>query len=120
MGRRSGSPEGFVRALAVELARYKIRVNSILPGWIVSETTPRFILDNQRSADAVLLRNFHAALWRREGFGGIAVFQALLRPPILRANNSSSVAATPNSEWRAGRPMAQKYGARRRQNAQPC
>jgi NAD(P)-dependent dehydrogenase (short-subunit alcohol dehydrogenase family) len=28
---------GLVRALAVELARHKIRVNSILPGWTITE-----------------------------------------------------------------------------------
>ncbi len=30
---------GVVRALAVELARYRIRVNSLLPGWIETEMT---------------------------------------------------------------------------------
>jgi NAD(P)-dependent dehydrogenase (short-subunit alcohol dehydrogenase family) len=39
--RQQGRGDAFVRALAVELARHKIRVNSILPGWIVTEMTER-------------------------------------------------------------------------------
>jgi len=32
---------GLVRALAVGLARYKIRVNTLLPGWTITEMATR-------------------------------------------------------------------------------
>lgn len=62
-----------VRALAVELARYKIRVNSILPGWIVSEMMHGAIVENQRFADAVLPRIPVRRWGEKADFGGIAV-----------------------------------------------
>ena len=64
-----------MRALAVELARHKIRVNSILPGWIVTEMTEKAV-GNAKFADAVMPR-IPARRWGEiDDFGGIAVYLA--------------------------------------------
>ena len=54
-GASKGAVTSYVRALAVELARQQIRVNSILPGWIVTDMTERSV-NNAKFADAVLPR----------------------------------------------------------------
>jgi NAD(P)-dependent dehydrogenase (short-subunit alcohol dehydrogenase family) len=68
-----GGMISMVRALAVELARYRIRAHVILPGWIETDMT----------ADAIGNAKFHANVMpripmRRWGtgadFGGIAVY----------------------------------------------
>ena len=74
-GASKGAVTSMVRALAVELARHKIRVNSILPGWIVTEMTERSV-NNEKFADAVLPR-IPARRWGDiDDFGGIAVYLA--------------------------------------------
>src|SRR5512133_1041184 len=74
-GASKGAVTSFVRALAVELARHRIRVNSILPGWIVTEMTQKSV-DNPKFADAVLPR-IPARRWGAiDDFGGIAVYLA--------------------------------------------
>lgn len=74
-GASKGAVASMVRALAVELARHKIRVNSILPGWIETDMTEKAV-HNPKFADAVLPR-IPARRWGRiEDFGGIAVFLA--------------------------------------------
>lgn len=74
-GASKGAVTSMVRALAVELARHKIRVNSILPGWIVTEMTERSV-GNQKFADAVLPR-IPARRWGEiDDFGGIAAYLA--------------------------------------------
>ncbi|HVO05801.1 MAG TPA: SDR family oxidoreductase [Burkholderiaceae bacterium] len=74
-GASKGAVTSFVRALAVELARHKIRVNSILPGWIVTEMTERSV-GNEKFAAAVLPR-IPARRWGDiDDFGGIAVYLA--------------------------------------------
>jgi NAD(P)-dependent dehydrogenase (short-subunit alcohol dehydrogenase family) len=74
-GASKGAVTAMVRALAVELARYKIRVNSILPGWIETDMTERSFT-NPKFADAVMPR-IPARRWgRSEDFGGIAVYLA--------------------------------------------
>ena len=74
-GASKGAVTAFVRALAVELARHRIRVNSILPGWIVTEMTQKSV-DNPKFADAVLPR-IPARRWGAiDDFGGIAVYLA--------------------------------------------
>lgn len=72
-GASKGAVTSYVRALAVELARYRIRVNSILPGWIVTEMTARATSD-EKFVGAVLPR-IPARRWGSiEDFGGIAVY----------------------------------------------
>ncbi|MFO1217064.1 MAG: SDR family oxidoreductase [Burkholderiaceae bacterium] len=74
-GASKGAVTSFVRALAVELARHRIRVNSILPGWIVTEMTAAAV-HNDKFAKAVLPR-IPARRWGEIGdFSGIAVYLA--------------------------------------------
>jgi NAD(P)-dependent dehydrogenase (short-subunit alcohol dehydrogenase family) len=74
-GASKGAVTSFVRALAVELARHKIRVNSILPGWIVTDMTERSV-QNPKFVEAVMPR-IPARRWGEiDDFGGIAVFLA--------------------------------------------
>ena len=74
-GASKGAVTAYVRALAVELARHQIRVNSILPGWIVTDMTERSV-NNPKFADAVLPR-IPARRWGQiDDFGGIAVYLA--------------------------------------------
>ena len=74
-GASKGAVTSYVRALAVELARHRIRVNSILPGWIVTEMTERAV-NNGKFASAVLPR-IPARRWGQiDDFGGIAVYLA--------------------------------------------
>lgn len=74
-GASKGAVTSMVRALAVELARHRIRVNSILPGWIVTDMTERSV-QNPKFADAVLPR-IPARRWGEiDDFGGIAVYLA--------------------------------------------
>ena len=74
-GASKGAVTAFVRALAVELARHKIRVNSILPGWIVTDMTQKSV-NNEKFASAVMPR-IPARRWGEiDDFGGIAVYLA--------------------------------------------
>ncbi|HEX2547633.1 MAG TPA: SDR family oxidoreductase [Ramlibacter sp.] len=74
-GASKGAVTSYVRALAVELARHRIRVNSILPGWIVTDMTQRSV-QNPKFADAVMPR-IPARRWgESDDFGGIAVYLA--------------------------------------------
>lgn len=74
-GASKGAVTSMVRALAVELARHRIRVNSILPGWIVTDMTERSV-QNPKFAEAVLPR-IPARRWGDiDDFGGIAVYLA--------------------------------------------
>lgn len=74
-GASKGAVTSQVRALAVELARYQIRVNSILPGWIISDMTQRAMSDEKFSG-AVMPR-IPARRWgTMDDFGGVAVYLA--------------------------------------------
>lgn len=74
-GASKGAVTSYVRALAVELARHRIRVNSILPGWIATEMTERSF-GNEKFAGNVLPR-IPARRWgEADDFGGIAVYLA--------------------------------------------
>ena len=74
-GASKGAVTSLVRALAVELARHRIRVNSILPGWIVTDMTERSV-QNEKFANAVMPR-IPARRWGGiDDSGGIAVFLA--------------------------------------------
>lgn len=74
-GASKGAVTAYVRAIAVELARYRIRANSILPGWIVTDMTERSV-NNEKFAQAVMPR-IPARRWGAiDDFGGIAVYLA--------------------------------------------
>jgi NAD(P)-dependent dehydrogenase (short-subunit alcohol dehydrogenase family) len=74
-GASKGAVTSFVRALAVELARHHIRVNSVLPGWIITDMTEQSV-HNEKFAAAVLPR-IPARRWGHiDDFGGIAVYLA--------------------------------------------
>lgn len=74
-GASKGAVTAFVRALAVELARQRIRVNAILPGWVRTEMTEA-LFDHPKFAGAVLPR-VPARRWgAADDFGGIAVYLA--------------------------------------------
>jgi hypothetical protein len=62
-----------IRALAVEMARYQVTANSILPGWIESDMTAAAIGDAKFSA-AVLPRIPLRRWGKKEDFAGIAVY----------------------------------------------
>jgi NAD(P)-dependent dehydrogenase (short-subunit alcohol dehydrogenase family) len=74
-GASKGAVTSLVRALAVELARHRIRVNSILPGWIATDMTER-AFGNDKFAANVLPR-IPARRWGEiDDFGGIGVYLA--------------------------------------------
>jgi NAD(P)-dependent dehydrogenase (short-subunit alcohol dehydrogenase family) len=62
-----------VRALAVELARYGVTANAILPGWIKSEMTEG-IMANEKFVANVLPRVPMRRFGEPADFGGIAVY----------------------------------------------
>jgi NAD(P)-dependent dehydrogenase (short-subunit alcohol dehydrogenase family) len=62
-----------IRALAVEMARYQVTANSILPGWIESDMTAKAIGD-EKFAAAVLPRIPLRRWGTKEDFAGIAVY----------------------------------------------
>jgi len=74
-GASKGAVLSMVRALAVELARYGIRANSIAPGWIATEMTVAG-QQSQKFNDAVISRVPMRRWGRPEDFGGIAVYLA--------------------------------------------
>ena len=61
------------RAIAVELARYRITANAILPGWIKSEMTEG-IMGNEKFVNAVMPRIPMRRFGEPQDFGGIAVY----------------------------------------------
>lgn len=72
-GASKGAMLSFIRALAVEMARYKVTANSILPGWIETDMTAGGIAD-QKFSGAVLPR-IPARRWGQgEDFSGIACY----------------------------------------------
>jgi NAD(P)-dependent dehydrogenase (short-subunit alcohol dehydrogenase family) len=74
-GASKGGVTAMVRALAVELARYKITVNSILPGWIETEMTANAVA-NPKFAGSVLPRIPERRWGTGADFGPIAVYLA--------------------------------------------
>jgi NAD(P)-dependent dehydrogenase (short-subunit alcohol dehydrogenase family) len=74
-GATKGAVMSMARALAVELARYGIRCNSIAPGWIATDMT-QGAQDNPVFNEKVIPR-VPARRWGQpEDFGGIAVYLA--------------------------------------------
>jgi NAD(P)-dependent dehydrogenase (short-subunit alcohol dehydrogenase family) len=68
-----GAMISMIRALAVEFARYGVRANSILPGWIETDMTANAI-GNEKFAGNVLPRIPTRRWGTGEDFGGIAVY----------------------------------------------
>lgn len=64
-----------IRALAVEFARYGVRANAILPGWIETDMTANAIA-NEKFARNVLPRIPMRRWGTGDDFGGIAVYLA--------------------------------------------
>lgn len=74
-GASKGAVTAMVRALAVELARHRIRVNSILPGWIETDMTERSFANDKFAAN--VMPRIPARRWgSSDDFGGIAVYLA--------------------------------------------
>ena len=64
-----------VRSLAVELARFDVQVNSILPGWIITEATDP--ARNHEPLNEVVVKRTPARRWgTTEDLEGIAVYLA--------------------------------------------
>ena len=74
-GASKGGVCAMVRALAVELARYKIAVNSILPGWIETEMTAN-AFGNEKFAGNVMPRIPERRWGVGADFGPLAVYLA--------------------------------------------
>jgi NAD(P)-dependent dehydrogenase (short-subunit alcohol dehydrogenase family) len=74
-GASKGAVLSMVRALAVELARHGIRVNSIAPGWIATEMTEG-AQNNPVFAEKVIPRVPMRRWGQPEDFSGIAVYLA--------------------------------------------
>jgi len=64
-----------MRGIAVEYARYGVRANSILPGWIATEMT-QAAQDNDKFTTNVITRVPMRKWGEPEDFGGIAVYLA--------------------------------------------
>lgn len=64
-----------IRGIAVEYARYGVRANAILPGWIRSDMT-QGAQDNPKFAERVIPRVPLRRWGEPEDFGGIAVYLA--------------------------------------------
>jgi NAD(P)-dependent dehydrogenase (short-subunit alcohol dehydrogenase family) len=70
-----GALVALTRALAVELARYGVTANAILPGWIETEMTEAAIEDPKFSGN--VLPRIPVRRWgRKEDFAGLAVYLA--------------------------------------------
>lgn len=68
-----GGVTAMMKALSVELARYGVTANAILPGWIETDMTEK-AMSNEKFADNVMPR-IPARRWGQpEDFGGIAVY----------------------------------------------
>ncbi|SFV12650.1 NAD(P)-dependent dehydrogenase, short-chain alcohol dehydrogenase family [Methylobacterium sp. 174MFSha1.1] len=72
-GATKGALNAMVRALAVELARYGVTANAILPGWIESDMTAG-LMANEKFVNFNLPRIPARRFGRPEDFGGIAVY----------------------------------------------
>ena len=70
-----GGVISMIKATAVELARYGIRANSILPGWIATDMTSNAQGDD-KFEDNVIKRVPLRRWGKPEDFGGIAVYLA--------------------------------------------
>lgn len=72
-GATKGGMVSMVRGLAVELARYGIRANSVLPGWIETDMTAN-ATSNPKFQENVLPRIPTRRWGKPADFGGVAVY----------------------------------------------
>jgi NAD(P)-dependent dehydrogenase (short-subunit alcohol dehydrogenase family) len=70
-----GAVIAMIRGIAVEHARYGVRANAILPGWIATDMTAG-AQGNEKFTDAVIRRVPFRRWGEPEDFGGIAVYLA--------------------------------------------
>ncbi len=75
-GATKGALCAMIRAIAVELARYKITANSILPGWIETPMTERLFKDNKPFVEKVMPRVPARRPGQGSDFGPLAVYLA--------------------------------------------
>jgi NAD(P)-dependent dehydrogenase (short-subunit alcohol dehydrogenase family) len=70
-----GALVAMTRALAVEMARYEVTANAVLPGWIETEMTAANIADQKFSGN--VLRRIPLRRWgEANDFAGVAVYLA--------------------------------------------
>ena len=62
---------GLVRSMAVRLGRHDIQVNSILPGWIVTDATGPAV-DNEKLSKTIIKRTPAYRWGRTEDLEGVA------------------------------------------------
>jgi hypothetical protein len=72
-GASKAAVNGMMRAIAVELARHGITVNSILPGYIVTDMTER-LMSNDKFVEVVGKRIPMRRFGEPEDFGGLAAY----------------------------------------------
>jgi NAD(P)-dependent dehydrogenase (short-subunit alcohol dehydrogenase family) len=66
---------GFVQGIAVEFARYGVRANAIMPGWIATEMTGR--AQQSEKFNENVIGRVPAGRWgRADDFAGIAIYLA--------------------------------------------
>jgi NAD(P)-dependent dehydrogenase (short-subunit alcohol dehydrogenase family) len=70
-----GALLSLVKSIAVEFARYGIRANAILPGWIATERT-EWARTSETVSEAIISRGPARRWGKPEDFGGIAVYLA--------------------------------------------
>ena len=70
-----GAVISMIRAIAVEHARYGVRANAILPGWIATDMT-QGAQDNEKFTEAVIRRVPFRRWGEPADFGGMAVYLA--------------------------------------------
>ena len=70
-----GAVISMIRAIAVEHARYGVRANAVLPGWIATDMT-QGAQGNEKFTEQVIRRVPFRRWGEPEDFGGIAVYLA--------------------------------------------
>jgi NAD(P)-dependent dehydrogenase (short-subunit alcohol dehydrogenase family) len=70
-----GAVISMVRSIAVEHARYGVRANVVIPGWIATDMT-QGAQNNEKFTDKVISRVPFRRWGEPEDFGGIAVYLA--------------------------------------------
>lgn len=65
--------EGLIRAIAVEMAKFGVRANAVIPGWIATDMSQRY--RRQDDVNAEIIRRIPMRRWGTpDDLGGIAVY----------------------------------------------